>query len=227
MAKKGGGSMPVCDRQGSGLDAVVRFGATRDRMKLGLSCYTPAREGGRALDAALLSELAREAGLDACLDPQAVAQAVELLLAGEDARSVALARGKPPQPPRDAWVELLGDSNFPAFSGQAFARLHPAEPALPGRDVTGAEVPPEGDFPPAKDFFLRPDAGCELDPEGFLRAQRCGLVRLDEAGLRLEPVFQASKDRLTFGGAVYARDFLGRAVAAAQLKEELDRQGVL
>lgn len=226
MAKKGGGPMPVCDRQESGLDAVVRFGATRDRMKLGLSCYTPAREGGRALDAALLSEMACEAGLDACLDPEAVAQAVELLLAGEDARSVVLARGKPPQPPRDAWVELLGDSNFPVFSGQAFARLHPAEPAMPGRDVTGAAVPPDGDSPRPKDFFLRPDAGCELDGEGFLRAARCGLVRLDEAGLRLEPVLQASKDRLSFGGAVYARDFLGRAVTAAHLKDELDRQGV-
>ncbi len=218
--------MPACGRSEAGPDAVVRFGATRDRMKLGLSCYSPALPGGRPLDAARLRELAREAGLDACLDGEAVLQAVDLLLAGRDARAVVLARGRPPQPPRDAWVELLGDCGFPVFTGQAFARLHPAEPALPGRDVTGAELPPPQDFPQPKEFHRPPDAGWEPGEDGLLRAARCGLVRLDEAGLRLEPVFQAAGDRLTFGGTVSARDFLGRAVGAARLKEELDRLGV-
>jgi hypothetical protein len=226
MVKKGGGPMPVCDQPGNGPDAVVRFGATRDRMKLGLSCYTPAREGGRPLDAARLTELAREAGLGACLDPEAVARAVDLLLSGQDARAVVLARGKPPQPPRDAWVELLGDSDFPVFFGQAFARLHPPEPALPGRDITGAEVPPPKDSPQPREWTPPPDAGCEPGEDGLLRATRCGLVRLDEAGLRLEPLFQASKDRLTLTGTVHSRDFLGQAVTAARIQEELSRLGV-
>lgn len=215
-----GGNQDVADA-----DAVVRFGATRDRMKLCVSCYSPARGAGAPLSLERLAELLLLAGVRAELDREAAARAVALLLAGRDARSVAIARGLRPLPSRDAWVEPLGDLNFPVFPGQTFGRLHPPEPALPGRDVTGEAVPPTDQRRP-RNIDIPPDAGCVLTEDGLLTATACGLVRVSDTQVRLEPVFRVAEDLLSVTAALYPHDALGLALTARRVQEELSRMGV-
>lgn len=219
---------PLCeglDPEAADADAVVRFGATRDRMKLCVSCYSPARGSGAPLSVERLEELLRLAGLRAELDHEAAARAVALLLAGQDARAVAIARGLRPQAARDAWVEPLGDFNFPVFPGQVFGRVHPPEPARPGRDITGQSVPPS-DLRKPRNMAVPPDAGCALSEDGLLTATACGLVRVSDTQVRLEPVLRVAGDRLSVSATLYPHDALGAAVTARRVQDELSRMGV-
>jgi len=124
-------------------DAAVRFGSTRDRMKVGVSRYTPAQGQGRPLSVELLAKALAEAGIVVPLDQKNAAEAVALLLAGKDASRIVLARGVRPTLGRDAWVDPVGDWSLPVFPGMAFGRLHPARLPADGMDVAGNPVPPE------------------------------------------------------------------------------------
>jgi uncharacterized protein (DUF342 family) len=208
------------------VDAMVRFGATQDRMKLCVSCYVPAQGFGTPLSVDLVRQRLKEAGLDSCLDLKGLALAVHLLLSGQDAAHVAIARGVRPRKARDAWVKPLADFSLPVFPGQAFGRLRPAQQAAPGRDVTGLVLPaPPGD--PPRDLTLPEDQSCTLDRDGLLRAQVYGLVRQGEGRVWVEPLFRVSPDRLAVSADLYAQDALGKAVGVRRILDELARMGVV
>lgn len=217
---------PDANASDADADAVVRFGATRDRMKLGVSGYMPAQGFGVPLSLDLVRRHMELAGLASCLDTKALARAVHLLLNGQDASHVAIARGIRPRKARDAWIKPLGDLALPVFPGQGFGRLYPAQPATPGLDVTGQVLPAPSGEPP-RDISLPRDQSCTLDKEGLLRAQVCGLVRMEENRVWVEPLFRVSGDRLTVEADFYPQDALGKTIGAHRIQDELARLGVV
>lgn len=213
------------DAPDADVDAVVRFGATQDRMKLCVSCYVPARGFGTPLSVDLVRKLLAEAGLDSGLDPKGLALAVHLLQNGQDASHVVIARGARPRRARDAWVEPQGDLAFPVFPGQVIGRLRPAQRAAPGRDFTGLTLPPPAGDPP-RDMSRPRDESCTLDQNNLLRAQICGLARVEEGRVWVEPLFLVTDDRLAVIADIYPRDVLGKAIGARRILDELARMGV-
>ena len=207
------------------VDAVVRFGATQDRMKLCVSCYVPAQGFGTPLSVDLVRKLLAEAGLDSGLDPKGLARAVHLLQNSQDASHVVIARGVRPRRARDAWVEPQGDLAFPVFPGQVIGRLRPAQRAAPGRDITGRILPPPAGEPP-RDISLPRDESCTLDQSNLLRAQICGLARVEEGRVWVEPLLRVTDDRLAVIADIYPRDILGKAISARRILDELARMGV-
>lgn len=208
------------------VDAVVRFGATQDRMKLGISCYVPAQGFGTPLSVEFVRRRLEVAGLASCLDIKGLARAVQLLQDGQDASHIPIARGMRPRKARDAWVKPLGDLNLPVFPGQAFGRLRPAQRAAQGLDVTGQVLPaPVGE--PPRDLTLPRDQSCTLDKEEQLRAQVCGLVHVEEGRVWVEPLFRISGDRLTVVADLYPMDALGKAIGTHRVLDELARMGVV
>lgn len=112
-------------------------------------------------------------------------QVIADLEAGKTLEGVLVARGIAPQAGRDARVEVLVEIEAPAVGredekghidfrdrgglpvveeGTPLARLHPARPGKPGRDITGELVQPE----PVQSMRLEPGQGVRLDEEGLL-----------------------------------------------------------
>ncbi|MBU1228442.1 MAG: FapA family protein [Proteobacteria bacterium] len=205
-------------------DAGLRFGGSPDRMMVGVSRYVPARGSGRPLSLELLREAMRKTGITAPMDEKHAAEAVRLLLAGQEARSIVIARGVRPQNAQDAWVELLGSLERPVLPGQVFARLHAAVPAQEGRDVAGNPVPPEETRAPRT---IAVGGGILQDRDGALSAQVAGLVRVSEARIELAPLVQVSPDRLRATATLYARDALGNEITPEGLAQALVSQGVV
>ena len=206
-------------------DAVVRFGASSDRMKLCVVGYVPARGRGRTVDAELIAEAARRAGVAASLEPKALARVVDLLRAGKDARTVVIARGVRPGSPRDARLEPLADLSRPVFTGMAIGRLHPARFPAEGCDLAGNPVAPACPGPP-ETLGVPPDAGCVLGRDGVLSSTSFGLVEVCGGAVRVRPAVQVSPDRLTVTGTIHDRNALGERVVASHIKAELARLGV-
>jgi len=205
-------------------DAAVRFGGTPDRMKVGVTSYLPARGQGRPLSVDLLRQLLAEAGVTAPMDEKNAAEVVRLLLAGQDARAITIARGVRPQNAQDARFELFGAAQFPVFPGQAFGRIHPAVPAQAGRDVGGNPVPPTDEHAPRE---IAAAGGIATDRDGVLTAQLAGLVRLSEGRVELEPLARVSDDRLQATATLYHRDALGGLVTPEGMVAALSSQGIV
>lgn len=219
--------LPACEPDSGkpDADAVVRLGVSSDRMKLGVACYTPARGGGQPLTADMICRAARHAGVTAPLDSAAVARVADILLAGQDARDVVIARGVKPAPARDARVEPLLELSRPVFPGMAFGRLHPARDPATGRDLAGNEVPSPDPRTP-RNIILPPGAGCALAPDGALTATCYGLVQVGEAEIRVEPLIAVAPDRLTVAGVLYGYDAAGAEVTVSRIEAELARLGI-
>lgn len=204
-------------------DASVRFGGTPDRMRVGVTSYIPARGQGRPLSLDLLRQSLAEAGVTAPMDENNAREIIRRLQSGQDARSITIARGQRPQEARDAVFEPLGALKYPVFPGQAFGRLHPAEPAQAGRDVGGNAVAPQDDRAP-RDIAV--SGGMARDRDGVLTAQVAGLVRVDEERIELEPLVTVSADRLQATATLYHRDALGEPVTPENMVLALSGQGV-
>lgn len=221
------GPLPSCPGGGEGADAdaLVRFGATRDRMKLCVSCYTPAKGRGRPLSEERVLELLDESGIKGQVDREAVAEAVRLLLEGQDARGVTIARGRKPSPARDAWVEPLGDLRFPVLHGQAFGRVHAPLVASEGLNLAGETVPPP-DLRRPREIGVAPGGHCALAPDGTLTAQTYGLAHITDTQVLVEPLLAVDPDRLAVRGTLHPRDFTGAPLEARFIEDELSRMGV-
>lgn len=221
-------SQPACEPQAEApdADAEVRLGASSDRMRLGVVCYTPARGSGRRLDADMLRQAARASGVTAPLLPEALEQAVALLLSGGDAREVVLARGVRPVPARDAALEPLLDLSRPVFPDMAFARLQPARRPETGRDLAGNPAPP-ADARAPRELALPPDAGCTLGEDGVLTATVWGLAGVADDAVRVTPLAVPAPDRLAVTGTLYGRDAAGAEITVGRVAAELRRLGVV
>jgi uncharacterized protein (DUF342 family) len=207
-------------------DAAVRFGSTRDRMKVGVSRYTPAQGQGRPLSVELLAKALAEAGIVVPLDQKNAAEAVALLLAGKDASRIVLARGVRPTLGRDAWVDPVGDWSLPVFPGMAFGRLHPARLPADGMDVAGNPVPPETPHKP-REIAPAPDGSCMLSEDGELFAQIYGLARVTDTQVLVEPLVRIPEDRLSATVTLHPRDAQGAAVTLERVLDALSRQRVV
>lgn len=218
-------------------DAMVRFGSTADRMKLGISRYVPAQGSGQPLSVALLRRALAEAGVTAALDEQRAAEAVRLLLSGQDASSLVIARGVPPVSPQHAWLEPLGALALPVFPGQAFARLHPAVEGKEGRDIAGNPVPPPvlsapGTLSSSAEAcagaarHIAVGGGISQDREGLLTATIPGVARITEDRIELEPLVRIAPDRLQAMADLYPRDALGEELSPEFMVQTLAGQGV-
>ncbi|MEW5772420.1 MAG: FapA family protein [Thermodesulfobacteriota bacterium] len=219
--------LPACEpiSDDPDADAVVRLGASSDRMKLGVACYTPSRGSGRRIDAEMVRLAARQAGVAAPLIPEAVEQAVLLLLDGQDARGVVLARGIRPAAARDAALEPLLELSRPVFPGMAFARLHPARQPASGKDLAGNEVPsPDPRAPRA--LAAPPNAGCVLGEDGVLTATAWGLVTVEGDAVRVAPAAVPAKDRLSVRGTLHGYDAAGAEITVGRVMAELKGMGV-
>ncbi len=193
-------------------------------MKVGVSRYTPARGSGRPLSVELLRKALAETGISAPLDEKNAAEVVRLLLAGQDASSLVIARGVPPQIAQDAWVELAGSPNHPVLPGQVIGKLHPAVQAKEGRDIAGTPVPPPVQPAPR---VISVAGGITPDRDGVLTAKVAGLVRVDDLKIELSPLVNISTDKLQALATLYAKDALGDEITPEGMALALSSQGVV
>ncbi len=204
-------------------DASVRFGSNPARMKVGVSRYIPAQGSGLPLSVELLRKSLRDTGITAPMDEKNAAEIVRLLLAGQDASSIVVARGTPPQTAQDAWVELAGPVKLPVLPGQVIGRLHQAVLAQEGLDIAGNTVPPPKQPAPR---IIAAGSGIAQDRDGLLTAKIAGLVRGDDTKIELAPLVQISADKLQAVAALYPRDAQGAEITPEGMVQVLASQGV-
>jgi hypothetical protein len=204
-------------------DATLRFGASPDRMKVGVSRYVPAKGSGRPLTVDLLRKAMAEAGIVARMDEERAAEVVRLLLSGKDVCHIVVARGVRPHNAQDAWLELACDLDWPVLPGQVIGRLHQAVPAQEGLDIAGNHVPPAD---PREPRVLAVAGGIAQDRDGVLTAKVAGLVRVTEQRIELVPLVVISADKLSATATLYAKDAQGAAMTAEGMVLVLASQGV-
>jgi len=218
--------LPACEQvDDPDADAAVRLGASSDCMKLCVACYSPSRGSGRPVDADMVRQAARAAGVAAPLMPEAVEQAVAMLLAGQDPREVVLARGVKPVAARDAEFTPLLDLKFPVFPGMKFARLVPARKPAAGRDLAGNEVPPPDARDP-QELALAPEPGCAQGGDGVLVATVWGLVEVADGVVQVVSAAAPAPDRLSVLGTLHGFDAAGAEVTFGRVAAELKGMGV-
>ncbi|MDP3428261.1 MAG: FapA family protein [Humidesulfovibrio sp.] len=211
-------SLPCSDA-----DATLRFGASPDRMKVGVSRYATAKGSGRSLTVEMLRNCLKEAGIVARMDEERAAEVVQLLLSGKDVSHIVVARGVRPHNAEDAWLELASDLAWPVLPGQVIGKLHQAVPAQEGLDIAGNPVPPAD---PRAPRTLAVGGGIAQDRDGVLTAKVAGLVRVTEQRIELSPLVAISADKLAATATLYAKDAQGAAMTAEGMVEALAAQGI-
>ena len=166
----------------------------------------PPQNGGTAPDPAAARAVLEKAGVVFGIDEAAIAEALGPALGSP----IAVARGTPPQPGTDGWLEPLVAVNqqrhaiadehsqvdfrdrgvTPSVSpGDALIRRHPSAAGVSGHGVTGKELPAA----PAKNIkFAVRMQGVEADPgdPDLLRAAVAGQPILIRDGITVEPILR-------------------------------------
>ena len=122
-------------------DAVVRFNASKDYMKVGIARYVPPKGKGSPLSVDLMAEQLAKAGIRVPLDVNAARTVIEKLQAGEDVTKIVVARGVPPVAGTNGRLMCFGDERFPVFPGMAFGTLMPAMATAACRSRAGSWLP--------------------------------------------------------------------------------------
>jgi uncharacterized protein (DUF342 family) len=188
------------------VDAKYLIAVSADVLTASLTVSSP-ENGGAAPDASSARAALEKAGVVFGVDENAVINAI-----GQDAgRQVVVARGAPPQPGTDGWLEPLVAVNrqrhlgadderaqvdfrdrgaMPSVSlGDALMRRHAPVPGTPGQGVTGKVLP----VAPAKnvEFAVRMQ-GVDVDPADpdLLRAAVAGQPVLMHNGITVEPIMR-------------------------------------
>ena len=215
--------MSAGDDTGPDADARLRFGISPDHMLVGVSRYIPATGAGQPLSVELLRTALAAAGITARMDEQHAAEVVRLLFAGQDVSRIVVARGVRPQLAQDAWIELSCAPELPVLPGQELGVLHPAVPALPGRDVAGNLVPPADQRSPR---LIGVAEGIRLGSDGKLMAQVPGRVRVTEQRIEIVPQVRITGDRMQATVTFYPRDAQGDPCTSEGVVRLLEGQGV-
>ncbi len=176
-----GQAQPSDDLQDAG-KVEVWLELSSDKMEATLSGRAEPGADLRAVQLAV-TNLLREHGIKHGLSVQEMRQAIEMLCQGKDISGLVIARGTPPEPGRDASIQMLvslpggqvgrqnaqGHVDFrdrgalPVIKpGTPIATLQAAQPGKPGRNVLGKDMA----APPARLLRLQKGRGVELEQNG-------------------------------------------------------------
>lgn len=208
-------------------DAIVRFTASKDYMKVGIARYVPHKGTGRPLSVDLLAEQLSAAGIQVTLDVQAGKKAVARLLAGEDISRIVVARGVKPVAGTNGRLACFGDECFPVFPDMAFGSLLPPIPAQPGIRIDGKPVDPPLEMQSCE-LQMAMHSNCAFPKEGGqLVAQVYGTILITGCVLQILPLVTVSKDQLRVLGTLYHRDCLGMPITLERVQQLLTKMGVV
>jgi hypothetical protein len=208
-------------------DAVVRFNASKDYMKVGIARYVPPKGKGSPLSVDLMAEQLAKAGIRVPLDVNAARTVIEKLQAGEDVTKIVVARGVPPVAGTNGRLMCFGDERFPVFPGMAFGTLMPAIPAQGGMRIDGKPVSPPPELLSC-DLQIADHGNCSMQEQGGqLVAEVYGTVMVTGCVVQVLPLITVASDRLRITATLYHRDCLGIPVTLERLRELLDTMGVV
>ncbi len=122
---------------------------------------------------------------------------------------LVLARGKPPENGKDAFLEWFvkytpeeaGDKPRVDLrerglircvkEGQKIAKLHPPTPGIPGRDIFGQEIPPR----PGQELTVKTNEWVAFNPEDHVfYARKAGVLKVLPNQIAIEPEFFLNGD---------------------------------
>ncbi|MFV0422902.1 FapA family protein [Oleidesulfovibrio sp.] len=208
-------------------DAVVRFYASKDYMKVGIARYIPHKGSGRPVSVDLLAEQLTAAGIQVSLDVKAAKKVVAKLQAGEDISRIVIARGVAPVAGTNGRLTCFGDEKYPVFPDMAFGTLLPAIPAQAGLRIDGKSLEPPLDMQSC-DLQVAMHSNCAPSPEGGqLVSQVYGTIMVTGCVVQILPLVTVSKDHLRVLGTLYHRDCLGMPITLERMQRLLSDMGVV
>ncbi len=203
-------------------DADLRVEISQDKMTAVVVDFLPARGKGRPMsqDDLLLRLMERGVGIPP--STATIALLLERVRLKENVIGAVIVRGIEPRPPTNAFIEPIGDWNFPVFPGDVIGRYVPPEPAREGRLVTGEKKTVRENDSPLHMIFAG-NAGCRPDQEtSLVVAEQYGLVVVEGLNVRVDPLIYITDRKMTVKAMVYARTSSGEPTTPDHFKKALD-----
>lgn len=205
-------------------DARFRFCLSEDKMKLGISQYTPPSKLGAEATVDSICRQIAEAGVKLDPDRAAAKRIISILQNGggiDEISGITLVRGVEVQEPEDASIEPQGDLTKPVFPGDRFAEYSPPKLARNGETIDGVITKPK-DNRKAED--IKPEAGenCDFDArDGGFTATTHGIARIEGGRVSVAPCLRVTSDEIKVLGDLYDKDFRGLAVTPDRIVKVL------
>lgn len=218
--------MPDQARQNA--DARLRFGLSKDGMRLGISRYDPPVGQGLPLTVERIKKQIRQAGVTLDPVPGACKRVLAYLKQGRDVRKIVLVRGVLPAEASDAQLVPEGDLRMPVFAGSVVARKQPAGQAQPGRTVDGRTLTPKSTAAKkVRDKKFKAGENCTYDSTRLTFTATCyGLTTIDKDTVSIIPGLSVDEDLVQVLGIYYYKDNLGMDITPDRFEAELEEMGV-
>ena len=210
-----------------GLKLTPLFKISKDRLTLKATLYHQDFQG-EAVQVKDIEQAILALGLQVSVDLKTVKRHLKMARKLQSSQpDVPVATGGvPPVEPRDAVVELSGDSRYPVFSGNIVGRATEPVQASTGRGIDGAALEPAQTREP-QELQIPERAGWTFDPQTRrITAKGYGMVVCVDGRMKIKPLFQISENRCQLSATIYHRDFLGQAVTVDRMRRELAQTGV-
>jgi uncharacterized protein (DUF342 family) len=160
------------------------------------------------------------------MDVEAIRTAVKAAWDGEGENSaVCVARGRPPQPGRDKWMEICLPVGEMVFSDQEVLRIHSPSDSMFGLTIYGEEVAPD---PVGEETVYELGSGLsQIQGNPSVLASLPGRLVQEGSQLSLKPALSITSDGLSCLVDVPPVDATGSPVCVSFLKGWLEAAGVL
>ncbi len=202
-------------------DAEVIVELSEDKFEAVVVQAEPAVGNGQRMTYELLINALSAAGVRISPIPEAAKKIISSLGSGQSVSNEVIARGRRPEPARDAQVEALGNWHYPAFPGDAVGKIVPSRRAVEGRLVTGERIldgPADG-----KGIRFPEGGGCYIDKTALLvRAEFYGIVSILNQEMHCSNLISVSTDAMEVKATIFPHDFKKAPITPERMQAALE-----
>ncbi len=206
-------------------DAELEIELSEDKLEAVVIQGEPAVGQGQRMSYERLVNALSAANVRIAPIPESAKLIISTLSKGQAVSNVVIARGRRPEPARDAKVEPLGDWHFPALPGDAIGKIIPSKRAVEGRLVTGErklDGPQDG-----KGIRFPEGSGCYIDKTALLvRAEHYGIVSTHEQEVYCSSLISVSSDAMEVKACIFSHDFKKSPLSPERMQGALEAYGI-
>jgi len=184
--------------------ADVEIDVSRDKMKAFVRRILPPIGEGPPLDEQMVLRALDDAEVTFGINNEAIAKVIEKAKNPEEKMETAVvAEGRPPQKGEDAFLEKIGNLDFPVLPGAVAARKVPPKPAVAGQNICGEELPVKRE--PA-DIKVIPGQNIDYDPKTNEVKSACyGIVTVAGQRVSAENYLKLADNKIRVTATIQAK----------------------
>jgi len=200
-------------------DAEVEISISDDGMSATINEYYPPQGSGADLDRERLKQQINYAGI--VTDTKNLDAVLQKIQNQEPVKNLEIARGTPPVEPRDAYIQIQGNTDYPVFAKDVIGVASLPEKPRNGKGVDGRTLYPQDNREPSEVENPRNSGWVIQEQTREVIAKGYGKVVKKQGQIKIKPLFKPSEDGFSLYATLDYLDFHEERITVERIKQAI------